>query len=144
MTILRDAAETAQHVHCTLYTPSGTVTRRTLWATASPVSRTTNAPERSYYNFLFHFSDFFSLRLRFLLRDCLSFELSVITPSAKQPVKVDQGNTVVALVLRMVQPVEVTAGKFHAIMTSNRSDIGVKLGVQMVERMRLEEKREES
>ncbi len=100
-----------------------------------------NAPITTSF---FHFSEFFSLRLCFLLRDCLSFELSVITPSAKQPVKVDQGNTVVALVLRMVQPVEVTAGKFHAIMTSNRSDIGVKLGVQMVERMRLEEKREES
>lgn len=44
----------------------------------------------------------------------------------------------------MVQPVKVTAGKLHAIVPSDRSDIGVKLGVQMVERVRLEEKREES
>jgi hypothetical protein len=84
------------------------------------------------------------LCLRLLLFECLSFKLAVITPGAEETVEVDQGNTVVALVLRMVQPVEVTAGKLHAIVPSNRRDIGVELGIQMVERMCLEEKRQES
>lgn len=71
--------------------------------------------------------------------------LVVVEPCAEQAVEVDQRHTVVALELGVMQPVECRIASWisDAVVSTNRREVGVELGVEEVHRMAGEEQREE-